>query len=83
MDKDDGGAAFPTRPDDFGAPDIPGMSLRDWFAGQALAGVLQDRVSVQGIWDQSRNEDISVGQVIARSMYDIADAMLAEIKGAK
>lgn len=33
--KDDGGLAFPAR----NTPEhSPGMSLRDWFAGQALAG---------------------------------------------
>jgi len=43
----DGGPAFPTpvqhSPDSPGAgwrEDYPGMSLRDWFAGQALAGPL-------------------------------------------
>ena len=34
---DDGGAAFPR--DDFHRG-IPGMSMRDWFAGQALVGML-------------------------------------------
>ena len=31
----DGGSAFPVHDD---AADMPGMSLRDWFAGQALTG---------------------------------------------
>lgn len=31
---DDGGPAFPS------GDDVPGMSLRDWFAGQALAGLI-------------------------------------------
>jgi len=40
----DGGQAFPAAytvgPNDDLYPPTPGMSLRDWFAGQALAGLL-------------------------------------------
>lgn len=46
---DDGGPAFPTtapRVDQHGhahmSADSAGMSLRDWFAGQAMAGHLAD-----------------------------------------
>jgi hypothetical protein len=45
---------------------FPGMSLRDWFAGQALSGQLANRYQDQ----------CSEGQH-ARRAYDIADAMLA------
>jgi len=34
--KDDGGPAFPTKGS---AHEIPGMTLRDWFAGQVLPSV--------------------------------------------
>ena len=40
-----------------------GMSLRDWFAGQALAGLL--------LW----NNDVTM-QDMARTAYIFADAML-------
>ena len=43
-----------------------GMSLRDWFAGQALAGL--------NGWTK-RNEDWSTEQWAERS-YEYADAML-------
>lgn len=46
----------------------PGMSLRDWFAGQALVLVKVDRVN-------DRAPDI------ARAVYAVADAMLAARKG--
>ena len=60
----DGGPAFP----------VPhpkqniGMSLRDWFAGQALAGYL---ASVEPGCDA-----LAVMNQLAVSMYDMADAML-------
>lgn len=41
----------------------PGMTLRDWFAGQALAGMLAD------------NGDLNYGHA-AREAYAHADAML-------
>lgn len=41
-----------------------GMTLRDWFAGQALAGLL-----TQGKWKTEQ---------LARQSYCAADAMLAE-----
>ena len=43
-----------------------GMSLRDWFAGQALAGMLADHTF-----------DVD-GPTIAETAYRIANAMLVE-----
>jgi len=49
----------------------PGMSLRDWFAGQALAS--------RGMYGANVRE-----KEVAEECYQIADAMLAEReKGAK
>lgn len=62
----DGGPAHPTpwsREEDGYVN--PGMSLRDWFAGQALAGILARGVS-------SSTSD----QKIAEAAYAIADTML-------
>ena len=67
----DGGLAFPVpmvRYDDgnfFNVTDT-GMTLRDWFAGQALQGILS---SVER-WS-TRNE------LIAEACYQAADAMIA------
>jgi len=51
-----------------------GMTLRDWFAGQALNGflaiLLDGRLPELG--------DKTPGQVIAGEAYSLADAMLAE-----
>ena len=44
----------------------PGMSLRDWFAGQALAGICGD--GIPGSHHQHANT--------AREAYEYADAML-------
>lgn len=73
--KDDGGHAFPSaypmvsidpqtlekrRVDD-------GMSLRDWFAGQAIGNEVT--------FDQMR--PFPTAEILARDAYAIADAMLA------
>lgn len=58
----DGGPAFPVPYNHEAA----GMSLRDWFAGQALAGLLAAR----------RSEGTN-GEWRAQMAYQQADAMLA------
>ena len=47
-----------------------GMTLRDWFAGQALVGCIMDRAS----WGVNHSDK---AENFARYAYDIADAMLA------
>ena len=65
----DGGPAFPSQP--YGSDGLPqesasyGMTLRDWFAGQALAGM--HVMSLEG-WT---NKDIGL------QAYSLAEAMLA------
>jgi hypothetical protein len=81
---DDGGPAFPklqyhpgrrlskdarTRPY---ADSTSGMSLRDWFAGQALCGALQ-RMSTPLFRATPMDE-------LATNCYEQADAMLAQRK---
>ena len=82
----DGGPAFPRRPyvgrdcegmvpDDSFSRGTPGMSLRDYFAGQSLAGLLA--APGTGRTEQfARYRDWC--QDIADSCYSIADAMLTE-----
>ena len=79
---DDGGPAFPlpteVSQNHFGNPDgYLGMSLRDWFAGQALAGLLANP-------DWSENEichrTSDKSAVIVQVAYQAADAMLAARK---
>lgn len=70
----DGGPAFPqTTVDHFGGtPSVTvtgGMTLRDWFAGQALAGLAADEVL-----PLTADEAME----LAAGAYFVADAMLAE-----
>lgn len=76
----DGGPAFP--PSGTPHPTDPskvatGLSLRDWFAGQALAGALAR--------DGAMNSSVSTlhREHFAARIYEIADAMLAAREVAK
>jgi hypothetical protein len=60
----DGGPAFPQDSDQYGPQ---GMSLRDWFAGQALARFASDPETCS--WDY---------KMMAKAAYAQADAMIAE-----
>jgi hypothetical protein len=55
----DGGPAFPPNPND-----AEGMSLRDWFAGMAMQGLLANCGADS--------------EQIAKKAYEYADAMLVE-----
>ena len=74
MSKNAGGPAFPetmfdvqTRHGDAIRESRPGMTLRDWFAGQVLAGLMADEGMNHCRWAE-----------YAKCSYDAADAMLAE-----
>jgi hypothetical protein len=80
---DDGGPAFPVEIQVSKMSDgslkaervgTPGMSLRDWFAGQALA-------LIDG--NLSRREANLSHEAIGKEAYAIADAMLAARKAAQ
>lgn len=70
----DGGPAFPVSSERNANGEIlwgfNGMSLRDWFAGQALAGELSAQNDSTGIWTERLFEKL------AERSYKIADAML-------
>lgn len=79
-DRTDGGAAFPSPPTFVPAEGgvvaashgSGGMTLRDWFAGQALNAMIATRLA--GL----RPDDLAP---FARDSYLIADAMLAAREG--
>mgnify|MGYP003385421611 CR=1 FL=1 len=63
--------AFPTQIDGVNKHGSPGMTLRDYFAGQALVGILGG-----GFADTIPHSE-ACGEV-AQFAYHYADAMLAE-----
>ena len=71
MTTDNGGPAFPTKHFDNMLRETPvghyGMSLRDWFASQAMIGLIA-RVP----------RDEFIPEAIANISYATADAMLAK-----
>lgn len=69
-DGSDGGPAFPM-PESLHTHPHPGMSLRDWFAGQALSGILAG-----GFADTVPHDDIGGGRDAVFFAYQYADAML-------
>jgi hypothetical protein len=60
-ERDDGGPAFPRQSGTLDMGGAQGMSLRDWFAGQALVGLANRGQTVEEI---------------ATYAYELADAML-------
>ena len=83
---DDGGPAFP-RPRSEGNLEVydaqQGLSLRDWFAGQALSAVLANSGMTAAFNEQAKEEKISPALVAAQFVYGIADGMLEARKGEK
>ena len=81
---DDGGGAYPCTPPDGNPnayamfPSSPGMTLRDYFAGQALAGWLAS------FGEGARHPvDVDHGDFVADCSYKMADAMIAARKGGR
>ena len=66
---DAGGPAFPATDANH---EFAGMSLRDWFAGQAIPAIFADCIA-------ARESNVGYAN-IAKRAYMVADAMLAERK---
>ena len=66
----DGGLAFPDPARAGGHCMDTGMTLRDWFAGQALVGII-NACAMDARQNGERTEEM-----FARKAYSIADAML-------
>lgn len=67
-----GGSAFPLNsyvlPNGQVSTELPGMTLRDWFAGQALGGIIVATAANLGVTCED----------LADEAYQHADAMIAE-----
>lgn len=69
-------AAFPMGNPTDGGHD--GMTLRDWFAGQALAGfTAANDAMLRALAALAEEEGQNTSQIVARLSYERADAMLA------
>lgn len=77
MAKDGGGPAFPVIASNGLGHVTDGMSLRDWFAGQALATLAGPDMftAFKKLTDSTGNQ---VKNLLAQAAYEIADAMLKE-----
>lgn len=74
---DNSGQAFPSHPILYSSADAhqaQGMSLRDWFAGQALAGELAAEDMGEGAVLLRTKEN---AELMAARAYHMADAMLS------
>jgi hypothetical protein len=86
----DGGPAFPLATSSASNESVNGMSLRDWFAGMALQGMLAQSPSVflasnMSVLEAAKKQRENVNaptceQWIAEWAVGFADAMLVELK---
>lgn len=70
MSGTDGGPAFTVPP---GASHA-GMSLREWYAGQALVGLVATPID----WTDDKDKPVTDPDQIARIAFQLADALLSE-----
>jgi len=81
---DDGGPAYPVQNwlPTLGADEATrphwGMSLRDWFAGQAMAALIPNSKANESAIAGAKKFDIPFTTAMAQVAYGFADAMLAE-----
>lgn len=54
-----------------------GMTLRDYFAGQALAGMMANEFYARGAHEEREKRLAHVSETMAVCSYEAADAMLA------
>lgn len=75
-EKKTGGPAFPSEGEGHGNPKYhsPGMTLRDWFAGRVLEGMLAHATRYKPHLGDSHNWRAAISE----EAYQMADAMLAE-----
>lgn len=83
MSDEDGGPAFPvpqpTRDTEEKENywDTRGMTLRDWFAGQAFAAMVAGEGALMVADRDERYDETNWAEVVASNAYNFADAMLA------
>ncbi len=73
--KDTGGPAFPC---ENASEWTDGMTLRDYFAGIALQGLLTNEFLVDVVMHTASEQCLKADKLMAEGAYVIADNMLAE-----
>ena len=75
----DGGPAFPIPVTEERLPiAINGMSLRQWYAGMALQGLLADSRHHAEALARRHGTDSKLVEIFAKFAFSFADAMIAE-----
>jgi len=80
-DEKSGGQAFPINPqylEDGSTCYFPGMTLRDYFAGQALKGMVSSDLCVTKAGQKGNDNGKNDTEIIAIASYHYAEAMLKE-----
>ena len=78
----DGGPAFPMPSGQEPRVDqVTHYTLRDWFAGQALAGMLANPVGCKLIAEMAAEQRKDQSTLMALISYDFARAMISARKG--
>lgn len=81
---EDGGPAFPQHPESECVPKhMRGLSIRDYFAGQAMEGFCSANAVdyvVRNLGSLNRQNVLEALSVVANACYATADAMLAARK---
>ena len=80
--KDDGGPAFPQGPDSHDST-ASGMTLRQWYAGEAMKGLisaLHTEAGAKALQNVATGGLISAAQALAILALSYADALIAEEK---
>lgn len=84
MNDKTGGPAFPGIKQFLGDNTelFSGMTLRDYFAGQAMQGLIANKLLIKTVMNQSRRDGQTTDELIAECCYDTADAMIEQkLKG--
>ncbi len=55
-----------------------GMTLRDWFAGKALQGILGNAALTAAFSEANHQNPERTAEHVSKRAYDLADAMIAQ-----
>ncbi len=70
--------AFPVPHDQYN-PITPGMTLREWYAGLALQGMLANNDMIKAVARVAERREMVVAETLVKTALAYADALLAEL----